>query len=180
MLIGPLIIVRQKTKRQKTFFWKNVFWAWKAVVIGGQKTEIRRKTKCLSVFGRQKDINMSKFMSFCLQGQKSRVEDIFTQWSFINSHTHWWTAPGAMIYSLKHWQKLAIALAGMETHGVKTTTITELGEICLWNFLRHAALLSTMKALTTTSMKPYPWPSIFRQEPLLLIRLWKVKPYTYT
>ena len=46
-----------------------------------------------------------------------------------------------MIYSLKHWQKLAIALAGMETHGVKTTTITELGEICLWNFLRHAALL---------------------------------------
>jgi len=30
-----------------------------------------------------------------------------------------------MIYSLKHWQKLAIALAGMETHGVKTTTIAE-------------------------------------------------------
>jgi len=48
--VGPLIIVRQKTKRQKTFFPKNVFWAWKAEVIGGQKTEIHRKTKCLFVF----------------------------------------------------------------------------------------------------------------------------------
>ena len=67
-----------KTKDKKT---EDILSSWheKQELWEDKKTEIGQKTKCLSVFGRQKDINMSKFMSFCLRRHKSRVEDIFTQ-----------------------------------------------------------------------------------------------------